>query len=62
MAINTQGSSIQRHEKMKKNTIINKVTILNTILPESLKKQAGQNMEISNKRENMERARNQSWD
>lgn len=47
-------------KKILKNTIINKVAILNTVLPESLKKQVGQNMELSNKRNNMERARNQS--
>lgn len=44
----------------KERIIVNKVTSLSTILLELLNKQAGQNMELSSKRSNMERARNQS--
>lgn len=44
----------------KERITVNKVTSLNTIPLELLNKQAGQNMELSSKRSNMERARNQS--
>lgn len=46
----------------KERITVNKVTSLNTIPLELLNKQAGQNMELSSKRSNMERARNQSWE
>lgn len=62
MAIN---HSVVVYKNMKnekeRSTTITKVTTLNTVLPESLNKQAGQNIEL-NKRNNMERARNQLWD